>query len=88
VKKDPPAAALVLHDLVEALRVASILLKPFLPRLSERIYRSFNFKLPWESVSTKAAQESECCENALMVLAELEAGKVKPLLPRIEIDKS
>jgi methionyl-tRNA synthetase len=88
VKKDPPAAALVLHDLVEALRVASILLKPFLPRLSEKIYRGFNFATPWEKVSTTAAEAPEASAGALVVLAELEGGKVKPLLPRIEFEKA
>ena len=88
VKKDPPAAALVLHDLVEALRVASILLKPFLPRLSEKIYRGFNFATPWEKVSTTAAEAPEASVGALVVLAELDGGKVKPLLPRIEFEKA
>ncbi|MBU6293680.1 MAG: class I tRNA ligase family protein [Planctomycetes bacterium] len=88
VKKDPPAAALVLHDLVEALRVASILLKPFLPRLSERIYRGFNFGTPWEKVSTACAEAPQVQSGPLVVMAELEGGKVKPLVPRVEIDKS
>jgi methionyl-tRNA synthetase len=88
VKKDPPAAALVLHDLVEALRVASILLKPFLPRLSGKIYGGFNFTTPWEKVSTVCAEAPQVQPGPLVVVAELEGGKVKPLVPRVEIDKS
>ncbi|MBM4097877.1 MAG: methionine--tRNA ligase [Planctomycetes bacterium] len=88
VKKDPPAAALVLHDLVEALRVASILLKPFLPRLSGKIYGGFNFTTPWEKVSTACAEAPHVQPGPLVVVAELEGGKVKPLVPRVEIDKS
>ena len=44
------AAKHVLYDLVEQLRCAAILLKPFLPRTAETIYRSFNFPQPWEEV--------------------------------------
>ncbi|MFM7541730.1 MAG: methionine--tRNA ligase [Planctomycetota bacterium] len=88
VKKDPPAAALVLHDLVETLRVASILLKPFLPRLSGKIYGGFNFTTPWEKVSTACAEAPQVQPGQLVVVAELEGGKVKPLVPRVEIDKS
>ena len=38
------------YDLVEQLRAVAILLKPFLPRTAETIYRSFNFPQPWEEV--------------------------------------
>src|SRR5262245_57384022 len=48
VKTDKAAAQQVLYDLVEQLRVVAILLKPFLPRSASTIYRSFNFKQPWE----------------------------------------
>src|SRR5262249_4904341 len=50
VKSDRLAAKQVLYDLVEQLRVAAILLKPFLPWTAQTIYRSFNFPQPWESV--------------------------------------
>ena len=50
VKSDRDAARHVLYDIVEPLRGASILLKPFLPRTAETIYRSFNFPQPWEEV--------------------------------------
>ncbi|MCI0347175.1 MAG: class I tRNA ligase family protein, partial [Chloroflexi bacterium] len=50
VKTDLEAAKPVLFDLVESLRAAAILLKPFVPRTGETIYRSFNFIQPWEKV--------------------------------------
>src|SRR5205807_2378576 len=50
VKSDKAAARQVLFDMVEQLRTASILLKPFLPKTAETIYRSFNFPQAWEAV--------------------------------------
>src|SRR5262249_58533902 len=50
VKTDKEAAKQVLLDMVEQLRAVSILLKPFLPRTAETIYRTFNFPQPWETV--------------------------------------
>jgi methionyl-tRNA synthetase len=83
VKTDRDAAGRVLHDLTEQLRVASILLKPFLPATAEKIYRSFNFAEPWEEVSCRSAWEAPGQSEDLRVLAALEGGKVKPLFPRI-----
>jgi len=50
VKTDKSAAAEVLFTLLEPLRAATVLLKPFLPRSAETIYQSFNFAKPWETV--------------------------------------
>jgi methionyl-tRNA synthetase len=83
VKTDKEAAKEVLFSLAEPLRLATILLKPFLPRGSETIYRSFNFAVPWEQVRyVDAAAPGKLTED-LRVLAALEGGKVKPLYPRI-----
>ena len=83
VKTDKDAAKAVLFDLLEPLRAACILLKPFLPRSAETIYNSFNFSTPWIDVRyADAAQASRSSED-LRVLAQLEGGKVKPLFPRI-----
>ena len=86
VKTDKPAAALVLHDLVEAVRVAAVLLKPFLPKLAATLYSSFNFAKPFAEVSTQDALESPTPQDDLRVTAETVAGKVVPLYPRIELD--
>jgi methionyl-tRNA synthetase len=84
VKTDLAAAKRVLFDLVESLRVASILLKPFLPRSSETIYRSFNFVQPWEAVRYEDVFVYPRMNADLKVLAKLDAaGKVTPLFPRI-----
>jgi methionyl-tRNA synthetase len=83
VKTDREAAKRVLYDLVEQLRAAAILVKPFLPRTGEAIYRSFNFPLAWEAVRYEDVWVHPRQGEDLRVLAPLENGKVKPLLPRI-----
>jgi methionyl-tRNA synthetase len=83
VKTDLAAAKQVLYDLVEQLRIAAILLKPFLPRTAETIYRSFNFAQPWDEVRHEDVWVHPTQVQDLRVLAPLENGKVKPLFPRI-----
>jgi methionyl-tRNA synthetase len=83
VKTDKPATARVLFALAESLRVSAILLKPFLPRSAEAIYRSFNFTGPWERVRYEQAYDRPPQTGDLRVLAQLDGGKVKPLFPRI-----
>ncbi len=83
VKTDKEAARHVLYDLVEQLRCAAILLKPFLPRMAETIYRGFNFPQPWAEVRYEDVWVHPLQAEDLRVLAPLEAGKVKPLFPRI-----
>jgi methionyl-tRNA synthetase len=83
VKTDRTAAKQVLYDLVEQLRAAAILLKPFLPRTAEAIYRSFNFPQAWESVRHEDVWVHPRQTEDLRLLAALEDGKVKPLFPRI-----
>jgi methionyl-tRNA synthetase len=83
VKTDRETAKRVLYDLVEQLRAAAILLKPFLPRTAEIIYRSFNFPQAWEEVRHEDVWVHPCQVEDLKLLAELEEGKVKRLFPRI-----
>jgi methionyl-tRNA synthetase len=83
VKTDKEAAKHVLYDLVEQLRGAAILLKPFLPKTAETIYRSFNFPQPWEQVRHEDVWVHPLQAEDLRVVATLEDGKVKPLFPRI-----
>jgi methionyl-tRNA synthetase len=85
VKTDKAAAAKVLFNAVEPLRVATILLKPFLPRGAETIYRSFNFATPWEQVRYADAAVPGRFREDVRILAKLgEDGKVTPLYPRIK----
>jgi methionyl-tRNA synthetase len=83
VKTDKEAAKRVLFNAVQSLRVASILLKPFIPKSAEAVYRSFNFPTPWEEVTYADAAELKAQPDDLRVTAELIDGKVKPLFPAI-----
>jgi methionyl-tRNA synthetase len=83
VKTDLDAAKDVLFDLIEPLRAATILLKPFLPRSAKTIYESFNFAPAWGEVTYADAAKPIALAADLRVLAELDNGKVKPLFPRI-----
>jgi methionyl-tRNA synthetase len=83
VKTDKEAAKRVLFNAVQSLRIASILLKPFIPRSAETIYRGFNFPTPWDDVKYADAAQLRPQAEDLRVLAELVDGKVKPLFPRI-----
>jgi methionyl-tRNA synthetase len=89
VKTNQPAdrnkAKQVLYELAEQLRCAAILLKPFLPQATEKIYRSFNFKQPWEEVRFEDVWVHPGQNVDLRVLAPLEGNKVKPLFPRINL---
>ena len=83
VKTDKEAAKRVLFNAVQSLRIAAILLKPFIPKSAETIYKSFNFPTPWEDVKYADAAELKPQTEDLRVTAELIDGKVKPLFPRI-----
>lgn len=83
VKTDKDAAKWVLFNAIQSLRIASILLKPFIPRSAEAIYASFNFPTAWREVSFCHASQLAAQPDDLRVTAELVDGKVKPLFPRI-----
>jgi methionyl-tRNA synthetase len=83
VKTDKVSAKAVLYDLVEQLRAAAILLKPFLPKTAQTLYTSFNFPQAWETVRHEDVWVHPRQTEDLRVLATLEGGKVKPLFPRI-----
>ena len=83
VKTDPTAAAEVLVSAAYMLRVAAILLKPFIPTSAAAVYRAFDFGAAWEGVSYDDAAVFVPRGGDLRVTAELEAGKVRPLFPRL-----
>jgi methionyl-tRNA synthetase len=83
VKTDKEAAKGVLFNAAQSLRIASILLKPFIPKSAETIYTSFNFPTPWAEVKYADAAELRAQPEDLRVTAELVDGKPKPLFPRI-----
>jgi methionyl-tRNA synthetase len=84
VKTDKAAAQVSLFNAVQYLRIASILLKPFIPQAAKTIYASFNFPKPWDEVRFEDAAELKAQPDDLRVTAELVDGKVKPLFPRID----
>ncbi len=73
----------VLYDAMDQIRAIAILLKPFLPRTAEKLYKSFSFSQPWEEVRFESVWNKAGIHEERRVLAELEDGKVKPLFPRI-----
>lgn len=83
VKTDKEAAKKVLFNAVQSLRIASILLKPFIPKSAEKIYTAFNFPTPWGEVKYADAAELKAQPDDLRITAELTDGKVPPLFPRI-----
>jgi methionyl-tRNA synthetase len=85
-KTDPAACHVVLVNLAEWLRVAAILIKPFLPRTAETFYRSFNFheSKAWEEVGYGDAAAPRLPES-LQVTAPNTAGKPSPLFPKIDL---
>jgi methionyl-tRNA synthetase len=83
VKTDKTAVKRILYDMVEQLRGVAILLKPFVPRLAETIYTSFNFPQPWDSVRYEDVWSHPRQTEDLRLVAKLEGGKVRPLFMRI-----
>ena len=85
-KTDPAACHAVLVNLAEWLRVAGILIKPFLPRTALTFYRAFNFEAAkaWDQVSYADAAVPQLPHD-LQVTAPITAGKPAPLFPKIEL---
>ena len=86
IKVDPDACRAVLVNLADALRVAAILIKPFLPGTAETFYGAFNFGevKPWDAVSYRDAAKTALPDD-LRVTAALINGKPVPLFPKIEL---
>ncbi|MFI5460834.1 MAG: methionine--tRNA ligase [Isosphaerales bacterium] len=85
-KTDLEACRAVLVNLADWLRIAAILIKPFLPRTAETFYRSFNFEeiKAWERVNYGDAT-SPLSAKELCVTAAVAGGKPAPLFPKIEL---
>jgi methionyl-tRNA synthetase len=83
VKTDRESAKGVLYDLAEQLRVAAIFIKPFMPQTAETIYKSFNFKVPWDELRYEDVWVHPGQVEDLRFLGQLENGRVKALFPKI-----
>ncbi len=73
----------VLFDLRRAAAGGAILLKPFLPRSAETIYRASTSRRRGRRCATRTRPAPAAQTEDLRVLAALDGGKVKPLFPRI-----
>ena len=82
-KTDLEACRHVLLNLAEWLRVAAILIKPFLPSTAKTFYDAFNFDAAtaWDRVSYSDAVHPPR-GLSLQVTAPLAGGKPAPLFPR------
>ena len=87
-KTDLEGCRHVLLNLAEWLRVAAILIKPFLPRTAETFYGAFDFSADnaWDRVSYSDATRPLKGLN-LRITAPLNGGKPAPLFPKIETRK-
>jgi methionyl-tRNA synthetase len=85
-KTDLGACHEVLVNLVEWLRVAAILTKPFLPRTAETFYSAFNFEesKAWDQVCYGDVIRPQL-PLELKVTASITEGKPTPLFPKIEM---
>jgi methionyl-tRNA synthetase len=86
IKTDPAGTRAILVNLADWLRIAAILIKPFLPRTAETFYRAFNFEetTPWERVGYLDALRP-LNQSGLHVTAPLTDGKPAPLFPKVEV---
>ncbi len=85
-KTDLDRCRAVLFNLAEWLRVAAIVIKPFLPKTAATFYRSFNFEefQAWDRVSFGDAI-APYHGLSLNVTAPISGGKPAPLFPKIEL---
>ena len=85
-KTDLEACRVVLVNLADWLRVAAILIKPFLPRTAETFYRAFNFEetKAWDQVGYGDAAVPQLPRD-LQVTAPITGGKPAPLFPKIDL---
>jgi methionyl-tRNA synthetase len=84
-KTDPAACHVVLVNLAEWLRVAAILIKPFLPRTAETFFTAFNFEATkaWDQIGYGDAALPRLPQD-LLVTAPITGGKPASLFPKIE----
>jgi methionyl-tRNA synthetase len=85
-KTDLAACRAVLLNLADWLRIAAILIKPFLPRTAETFYRAFNFgeMREWDRVRYDDATRPLAIPE-LRVTAATTGGKPAPLFPKIDL---
>jgi methionyl-tRNA synthetase len=86
-KTDRDACKLVLANLAEGLRVAAVLIAPFMPSVAARIYGGFNFPVPFADIRLDHVTDHSAPRDDIRVTAELgPGGKVAALFPRIQAE--
>lgn len=81
---DLEACLRVMTNLAEAVRVAAILIRPFLPQAAATLYAGFNFPVPFaEATYQQAAKRPPLTEDLRVTTALTDEGKVAPLFPKI-----
>ncbi len=86
---DLDACGRVLVNLAEAIRVAAILIRPFLPRAAWKIYGAFNFTAPFDATSLQQIVDRPKQSEELCVVSGINRdGKVEPLFPKLEAASS
>jgi len=83
IKEDKQKTAGVLCELINGLRLMAILLKPFLPDTSRKIYESFNFGYPWRKLTLDSFSSDYNSSNNINIIA---VDKPSSLFPKYEIE--
>jgi methionyl-tRNA synthetase len=82
----------ILRNSALVLRAVAMMLKPYLPKVSERLYNSYQWPVPWSDLSIKDLQlvvaESDMGDIGLAAAALVKDGnnvvKYAPLLPKVD----
>jgi methionyl-tRNA synthetase len=82
---DLDACLTVLTNLAEIVRIAAVLIRPFMPRSAATMYAGFNFPVALDAASFASIAPRAPLAADLRVTAPLgEAGKIEPLFPKID----
>jgi methionyl-tRNA synthetase len=92
VKTDKLACENVIRELIASLRIVSLLLKPFTPKVAEKIYTTFQWTeawgdTTWESLQSLATDNILGMDTGIAFNRNLldNAGKYPPLFPRVKV---
>jgi len=75
--KDTEGLKIIIKSLLESLRIIAVLVYPFMPTSSERIWKELGFEDKIENVSPKSAEKWD------LLVPGTKICKDKPLFPRI-----
>jgi methionyl-tRNA synthetase len=89
VKTDKLRCSVVLRNALIQIRLAAVLLKPYLPKLAEKLYKTYNFSKKWEDVDwthlLEIAEKNDVGLDEVSLNPDsLIDGKYPVLVPRME----